>query len=489
MLSRLAEETPHSTLTRVLSEYLRQEAAPSVAQLQKKEEASEILVGFLPDISSQEDETLSLASGAPIHEKVATLRSVQDDVKQSAVDTVGRFEPNGTEANIPGIDRVEHDLTRLQDERVDSSWLVSAIRLAATPSMIGQIARDEQVAFVVPNFQTTLPQSVPESEKATKEHLEPVRQQEKEKKRTWGIEFLGIPEVWAQDLTGKNVLIGHVDSGVDAAHPDLEGKIENFALLEPRRGNVVRSDPFDASDDGHGTHTAGIMVGGDKSGVSIGIAPGAKLASALIFLSREGTAWQFLHGVQWAIDQSPRILNLSLSGPVGHPAGYNDLYERALAQVTEFDIFPSCSIGNAGLSVTQSPGNLSFTFGVGAIDRKGKVAKFSGGGSVSWYEPRQPIEEFIEIHKPDVVAPGVAVQSSIPGPVWDFRDGTSMAAPHVSGIVALLMEAKPSASVSEITDVLKKTARHPSTSSEPLRDSRFGLGIIQPMRALEELTA
>ncbi|MBM3236368.1 hypothetical protein FJZ31_08725 [Candidatus Poribacteria bacterium] len=454
-------------------DYFRDQLRTYIAPLQKREQVSEVLVGFVPEISDKEKAQLALENEVSIAEKTVTLQSAQNRIDALAVELLGKLHPIKSESNLPGLGSVEYDLSQLRDNNVDSSWLTNMVRLTATPSMIGKLTRTKQVAFVVPNFEVKLPSPV----EVTEEELKRVQKKEKEQKRTWGIELLRVHELWERGLTGKNVLIGHLDTGVDASHPDLQEKIRDFALFDPR-GQQVRCDAFDS--DEHGTQTAGIIVGGNNSGISIGVAPEAKLVSALVLMRGNGTTWQIIKGIEWAIDQKVRILNMSLGG-----VGYNSVYEYALARVAEVGVFLSCSIGNNGTAVTGSPGNLSSACGVGAINSNREVADFSGGGSISWYNS---LGQLMQIHKPDVVAPGVAVFSSLPQGRWGYVNGTSMAAPHVSGVAALLIQAKPSAPLKDLIQAIYSTARH-STAPEKRQDSRFGRGIINPVHALERLVS
>jgi subtilisin family serine protease len=184
--------------------------------------------------------------------------------------------------------------------------------------------------------------------------------------------------------------------------------------------------------------------------------------------------------MEWAISKKVRILNLSLGG-----MGYNSAYEYALTRIVAAGIFPACSVGNDGLAATGSPGNLASAVGVGAIDSNGEVASFSGGGSIRWHNN---LSQLIEVHKPDIVAPGVAVLSTLPQGRWGELNGTSMAAPHVAGVVALLIQAKPNAPLPALLDAIYSTAKHPSASQGGF-DSHYGRGVIDPLGALERLTA
>ena len=457
----------------ILAEYLRSQFAPAISQLQRKEEASEVLVGFTPDLSEQEQEQLASESDASIHQRTEALYSVQSRVDQIALNVLGRVQPNKTEANLPGVARVEQDLSQLEEHKVDSSWLTNIVRLTATPSMIGKLNKSKSVAFVLPNFEVKLPASV----EITEADVKQVQEQQKTQKLTWGLDYLKIPDLWNQGLTGENVLIGHLDTGVEAFHPDLQGKVKEFALFDPR-GQLIKCDPFDSGS--HGTHTAGTIVGGDASGIAIGVAPKAKLVSALVLMRGSGTIWQIIKGMEWAVSRNVRILNLSLGG-----IGYNSAYEYAVTRIVATGILPVCSVGNDGLAATGSPGNLGLACGVGAVGSNGEPASFSGGGSISWYNQ---VGQLIEVHKPDIVAPGVAIFSSLPQGRWGEMNGTSMAAPHLAGVAALLIQAKPTAPLSDLLQALYSTANHPKALNGRA-DSRFGRGILDPVAAVKRLIA
>jgi serine protease AprX len=457
----------------LLTRYLRGEFTLVLNQLQKKDEPSEILVGFAPGLEPEEEQQLSLSSEASVDNKTQTLHEIQSRVNEAALNVLKNIQPAKSEANLPGMSQVEQDLSELTENRLDSSWLTNMVRMTATPSMIGKLARSKQVAFVMPNLEVRLPLPV----EVTEADVKPTQAQQNRNKRSWGLERLRIPQLWEQNLTGEGVLIGHLDTGVEALHPDLEGKVSEFALFDPR-GQIVRCDAFDS--DSHGTHTAGTMVGGVASGIAIGVAPRAKLVSALVLLRGTGTFWQIIKGMEWAVSRRVRIINVSLG-----VTGYNASYEYALTRVVTTGVLPVCAVGNGGLAVTGSPGNLELACGVGAIGPDGKVPSFSGGGSISWYNS---LGQLMEVHKPDLVAPGVGVYSSLPQGRWGEMNGTSMAAPHLAGVASLLIQAKPEAPLSKLIEAIYKTAKHPHTSNGK-SDSRLGRGLLDPLAALEHLTS
>ena len=125
----------------------------------------------------------------------------------------------------------------------------------------------------------------------------------------WGLEKIGALNSWGAYLTrGKGVKIALLDTGVDASHPDLRGKIKNWIEFDEHALEVSNSKPHDS--DHHGTHCAGTIVGGDSSGKWIGVAPEAELAVALVLKKGKGTFGQILAGIDWAINQDVDVINI-----------------------------------------------------------------------------------------------------------------------------------------------------------------------------------
>lgn len=305
----------------------------------------------------------------------------------------------------------------------------------------------------------------------------------------WGLRTIGGLSSWgAYGCRGAGVTIGLLDTGVDADHPDLRGKVDKWAEFDARGRQVSGSRPHDS--DAHGTHCAGTLVGGNASGRWIGVAPEAKLAAAMVLNGAHGgTDAQVLAGIEWAIDQKVDVISMSLGGMTLGPE-VPSTYSSAILTALRLGIPVVTAVGNEGSQTSGSPANDLFAFAVGATDDRDRVAGFSGGRTQvirdSEYFPPNALP--LVYSKPEVTAPGVAVFSCVPGGGWDRYNGTSMATPHVAGAIALLLSA---------TDIRRKVADQNRAflvqdlltgSVEELgesgQDHRYGFGRIDVLRAI-----
>lgn len=313
---------------------------------------------------------------------------------------------------------------------------------------------------------------------------------EDNKVSAWGIRMIGALAVWgAFGCRGRGIKVGLLDTGVDANHPDLVGKIAAWAEFDAKGERVLKSTtPHDP--DGHGTHCAGTIVGGNAGGRWIGVAPEAEIAAALVISgAKGGTDAQVLAGIDWAIEQGVDVINMSLGGLIWGP-DVPSTYTSAILNALRVGIPVVTAIGNEGSQTSGSPGNDLFAFAVGATDYRSWAAGFSGGRTqVIRKSPFFPGGSLPLVYsKPDISAPGVAVLSAAPNGDWRHLNGTSMAAPHVAGAVALLLSAtdikdvvKPHERAFVIQDLLTGSAEE---LGEAGQDHRFGFGRLDVLRAI-----
>jgi subtilisin family serine protease len=305
---------------------------------------------------------------------------------------------------------------------------------------------------------------------------------------SWGIERIGAPAAWgAIGARGKGIKVAVLDTGVDATHPDIKGKIAHWAEFDARGLPVKGSKPHDT--DEHGTHVAGTIVGGNASGRWIGSAPEAEILAAMVLHGNDGgTDAQVLAGMQWAIEKGADVISMSLGG-LTLEADAPDIYTNVIVEALQRGVVVVAAVGNEGGQTTGSPGNDLFAVGVGATDYRDIVAGFSGGRTHIVRESQVVAPEHLPLtyQKPDVVAPGVAIFSSTPGGKWKWLNGTSMATPHVAGALALLLSGtriKQKVTAEQrvflLQDLLTGSVEE---LGEAGQDQRYGFGRIDVLRA------
>jgi serine protease AprX len=304
----------------------------------------------------------------------------------------------------------------------------------------------------------------------------------------WNITAVHAPDLWALGQTGAGLVIANMDTGVDPDHPDLTGKWRGGAnsWFDP---HAQHATPHDAS--GHGTQTMGLMVGGSASGSAIGIAPDAHWIAAKLFDDAGQATLSDIHlSFQWLLDpdgntatvDTPDVVNASwglIGGPLGtcNPEFNDDI--RALKAAGIAVVF---SAGNDGpaTATSQSPANNPEGFSTGAVDSQSIIANTSSRG------PSGCDSSIF----PKVVAPGVNVVTSDLSfgglPVYATVSGTSFAAPHVAGLMALLAGAFPNATVSDLELALTQSAQDLGATGP---DNSYGYGLANGNAAYSVLSA
>lgn len=272
------------------------------------------------------------------------------------------------------------------------------------------------------------------------------------KKIPWGVADIGAPKLWKQSR-GRLVKIGVIDTGADYRHPDIRHCL--------RRGINLLDHRFSAEDDnGHGTHIAGtIAAGAARNGRGIrGVAPGAEIYPVKAF-DREGSAYvsDIVLAIDWCLANGMHIINMSFGMP-----DYSQSLHDAVREAWDNKVTVVASAGNSGKPAeVDFPARCSFAIAVGALNRRGRIAPFSNRG-----------------REVDVYAPGEAIYSAWLKGRYNELNGTSMAAAHVSGTVALILARRREMSPDAVRRVIARSSS-PLAGTDAAPDSAGRLNAVR----------
>ena len=336
---------------------------------------------------------------------------------------------------------------------------------------------------------------------------------------TWSLPLIGATEVWAMGFTGQDVVVAGQDTGYDWDHPALkaqyrgwDGAVANHdyawhdAIHTDLTGNQSNHCGFDnpepCDDNGHGTHTMGIMAG-DSGGNPIGVAPGARWIGCRNMEEGWGTPASYIECFDFFLapypvggepadgqpELAPDVINNSWSCTLaeGCDTAHTALLQASVEAVEAAGILVVGSAGNRGSAcstVTEPIAIFEATFSIGATDSLDSIASFSSRGPVT-------IDGSGRM-KPNLSAPGVDIYSSLPGTGYGTLSGTSMASPHVAGAAALVWSAHPDlrGQVSD-TKMLLSTTAVPYTSTQcgdlpdAIPNNVYGWGRVDARSAVE----
>ncbi len=330
----------------------------------------------------------------------------------------------------------------------------------------------------------------------------------------WNISLVNAPAVWGMGYTGQGAVVGGQDTGYDWDHPALKGKYRGWNgvsadhnyhwhdAIHSGGGVCGPNSAVPCDDNSHGTHTMGTMVGDDGGANQIGMAPGAKWIGCRNMDQGNGTPATYSECYQWFIaptdlaNQNPNpalapdVINNSWGCPVSEGCTDPNVMLTVVNNVRAAGIFMAHSAGNSGSSCStiDTPSAIyDAVFTVGSTTSGDAPSGFSSRGPVS--------EDGSNRRKPDIAAPGSCIRSSVPGTGYgSCWDGTSMAGPHVAGLVALQISADPALAgqVDALEELIRESAVHPATSSQVcggipasvFPNNTFGFGRIDALAAV-----
>jgi subtilisin family serine protease len=269
----------------------------------------------------------------------------------------------------------------------------------------------------------------------------------------YGLISIRAPQGWDLSIGSASVTIAIVDTGVDLMHPDLTGKIvPGF--------DFVNNDSIAQDDNGHGSHVAGIAAANSNNSTGVaGVSWGARIMPVKVLnASGNGTYVNVAQGIDWATDHGAQIVNLSLGG--SNPAS---VLEDAVNYAYQKGVTLVASSGNTGATAVFYPAHYPHVIAVGAVDNLNNHAPYSNSGP-----------------ELNLVAPGTSIYSTLIG-AYGLKTGTSMSAPFVSGLAAILRGLPGGVSPDIIAWQMESSALD---LGAPGRDTLYGFGLIQMDRAI-----
>ncbi len=332
----------------------------------------------------------------------------------------------------------------------------------------------------------------------------------------WNISKVNAPQVWALGHTGAGAVIAGEDTGYQWDHPALKTKYRGWNgavanhnynwhdAIHAGGSSCGADSPVPCDDTDHGTHTMGTMVGDDGGGNQVGMAPGARWIGCRNMNAGAGTPTTYIECFQWFIAptdlanqnpdpaMAPDVINNSWGCPAseGCNPGNFAVMQAVVENVRAAGIFVAVSAGNdgSGCSTVNTPAAIyDAVFSVGSTESSDAISSFSSRGPVTVDGSNRM--------KPDISAPGGSVRSALPGGGYGTKSGTSMAGPHVAGLVGLLVSAAPGAAgnIDLLEDVIRQSAVHPTfggacgVSAGVYPNNTFGAGRIDALAAVNLL--
>ncbi|WP_114970168.1 S8 family serine peptidase [Rhodoferax ferrireducens] len=417
-----------------------------------------------------------LAVRAP-DEDVSVILSFSDRVNRRQFEMKDRLQRNSRLFNALKEKAVATQgtlRTLLQNNRarrVRELWVINGMAFTVPASLVRTLAR-------LPGVESVRPDSILQAPETAAGNPAPPE---------WNLSAVGAPDLWSLGYSGAGVVVANMDTGVDPTHPDLAGKWRggSNSWYDPHGEHASPYDPV-----GHGTQTMGIIVGGAIGGTAIGVAPDASWIAVKLYNDAGQATYSDIHlAFQWLLDpdgdpntvDAPDVVNASW-GLVGTEGRCITEFNQDIDVLKAAGTAIAFAAGNDGPAplTSLSPANNPAGFSIGAVDPALVIANFSSRGQSACDGSIYP----------RVAAPGVNVKTSDLSfggfPLYRVVSGTSYAAPHAAGAMALLAGAFPSANVAQLEMALIQSARDLGVAGE---DNSYGYGLVDMPAAYQVLLA
>ena len=417
---------------------------------------------LLTNVNAVSDKTSKeVKSRMLTNEKIPIIVMLKD---KSSFQTLSK--ENGISVSKDISENSQHNIAfLLNDEKkrdkadeIKQFWIVNAIAVNATPELIEQLSTRDDVKSIEIDSQMHM----------IEEYSTHVSQGQIDR-ATSEIKRINATKAWELGMDGTGINVSVIDTGIYATHPDISGRVIKWIDYI----NSSQILPYD--DNGHGTHVAGTVGGNGAGGMTTGVAPNVSLFVAKVLnYHGDGDSSDVISAIEWSVLNKADIISLSLGG------GRDLVMKETINNAISAGVTVIAAAGNSG----PGAGTISYPAGeknviaVGAVDSLDNIRSFSSRGPIT--------VDGEELIKPDVSAPGVCINSLSNSEGYAYCwSGTSMATPHVSGTVALILQAArkngSNLSPAQIKNILETAIIDLGITG---KDKTFGAGRINVFAAI-----
>ena len=363
--------------------------------------------------------------------------------------------------------------------RVTPLWIFNGMIVTAQPNVIRELANRPEVSRIEPEVTFHAPEiSVPSA--AARSAVESAAA------TSWNVAQVHAADMWSLGYEGQGVVVGIIDTGVDASHPALQSQYRGGtnSWYDPYGTYPSPTDAAGTSS-GHGTAVMSVILGNNAYGMALGVAPKARWIAARLYDDQGAASSYTAHlDFQWLLDPDGNPATPDAPQVVSNSWSFSNVMcdlslQLDLQRLRALGILPIFSAGNYGPNPTSgaAPATYPEAFAVGAVNSNGIAPSFSSRGPTDCGRAASATY-------PDVAAPGVLIRTAAPGGGYTLESGTSFAAPHAAGVLALLLSANPGMSVDEQASVLRATADDLGPAGP---DNTYGWGQINALAAFQLL--